>query len=280
MYIGTWIRWSRPFGLHVNLTALPHPGPPPLGEGVKANLPNEPQHPGDPMTNDTNPQALITGASSGLGEAFAERLAADHYDLVLVARRLDRLEALAQRLSAAHGVAAEALAADLGTAEGIRAVEARIGALPRLERLVNNAGFGAYMPFVELPPERLEELIRVQVTAVARLARAALPGMIARGQGAVINVASRLGFSAPLTSPPLPKRAAYAASKSFSITFSQILADELKGTGVQAQALCPGVVATEFHERVGLAPGSFPADLMMSAADTVQAALAGLALGE
>ena len=227
-----------------------------------------------------NPVALISGASSGLGAAFAERLARDQFHLVLIARRRQRLEDLGRRLHIEHGVTVEGMTADLSLPEDLAAVEARIGELPDLARLVNNAGFGAYMPFVALEPDRAEELIRVQVVAVTRLTRAALPGMIARGEGAVINVSSRLAFSAPLASPPLPKRATYAGTKAFINTFSQILAAELEGSGVRVQALCPGVVATEFHEQAGISPGAYPASLVMSPEDVVQASLAGLALGE
>jgi short-subunit dehydrogenase len=229
---------------------------------------------------DVHPIALITGASAGLGAAFAERFARDQYHLVLVARRRQRLEDLARRLHIEHGVTVEVMTADLASPADLAAVAARIGELPHLARLVNNAGFGAYMPFVELEPERAEELIRVQVVAVARLARAALPGMLARREGAIINVSSRLVYSAPLGSTTLPKRATYVGTKAFINTFSQLLAGELEGTGVRVQALCPGIVATEFHEVVGLAPGAYPASMVMSPEDVVQASLAGLALGE
>src|SRR5574337_407012 len=154
-----------------------------------------------------HPLALVTGASSGIGAAFAERLARDRHDLILVARRRERLQELAQRLQQKHSVTVEVIAADLTQSCELRAVEQRIGETPTLTMLVNNAGFGGYMPFVSLDPDRAEELIRLQVVAVTRLTCAALPGMIARGHGAVINVSSRLGFSAPLPSPPLPKRA-------------------------------------------------------------------------
>jgi hypothetical protein len=224
--------------------------------------------------------ALVTGASSGLGAAFAERLAHDHYDLILVARRRDRLEELAQRLRAAHAVTVEVLAADLTQATGLKAVEERIAAAPALALLVNNAGFGGYQPFITLDPDRADELIRLQVIAVTRLTRAALPGMIARGQGAVINVSSRLAYSATLPSPPLPKRATYAATKAFVNAFTQILANELEGTGVRVQALCPGLVQTEFHEQAGVDPARLPAGSVMSPEDVVQASLAGLAVGE
>jgi uncharacterized protein len=230
--------------------------------------------------NDVHPVALITGASAGLGAAFAERLARDQYHLVLVARRQQRLEDLARRLHLEHGVTAEVMTADLASPADLAAVEARIGELPDLARLVNNAGFGAYMPFTALEADRAEELIRVQVMAVARLTRAALPGMLARGEGAIINVSSRLAFSGPVAAPSMPKRATYAGSKAFINTFSQLLAAELEGTGVRVQALCPGLVATEFHERVGIAPDAYPAGMVMSPEDVVQASLAGLALGE
>jgi uncharacterized protein len=226
------------------------------------------------------PRALITGASSGIGAAFAQRLARDQHDLILVARRLDRLEALAEELRGSQGVTIEVIGADLTRPNELHAVEERIAQGPALSLLGNNAGFGGYMPFVSLEPDRAEDLIRLHVVAVTRLTRAALPGMIARGQGAVINVSSRLAFSATLPAPPLPHRAAYAATKAYLITFSQLLADELKGTGVRVQALCPGVVRTEFHERVGADPGRFPAEIVMTPEDVVRASLAGLEQGE
>jgi short-subunit dehydrogenase len=226
------------------------------------------------------PCALVTGASSGIGAAFAERLARDQYDVMVVARRRERLEALAQRLRQAHHGEVEVIAADLTQRDPLQAVERRIAEATNLELLVNNAGFGGYMPFVSLDPDRAEELIRLQVTAVTRLTRAALPGMIARGHGAIINVSSRLAFSAALTAPTMPRRATYAATKAFINTFTQILHAELAGTGVQVQALCPGVVRTEFHERMGQDPARIPAAIVMSPEDIVEASLAGLKLGE
>lgn len=228
----------------------------------------------------TRPRALITGASAGIGMAFARRLAADGYDLVIVARRRARLDELCAQLESEHGVRVEALSADLTHAEGLHAVEHRLESDQALEMLVNNAGFGGYMPFVMLPAEQAEELIRVHVLALTRLTRAALPGMIARGKGAIINVSSRLSFSGSLSSPPLPKRAVYAASKAYINTFTEILSDELKGTGVQVQALCPGIVRTEFHEVVGADMSRVPPGSFMSPEDLVQGSLAGLKLGE
>lgn len=223
-------------------------------------------------------RALITGASSGIGASYAERLARDGYDVVLVARRRERLEELAARLGRDSGVETEALVADLTRDEDIAAVERRLAEDGRLAMLVNNAGFGGYMPFAQLPPERAEEIISLQVLAPTRLTRAALPGMIARGAGAVVNVASLLAFSAPIPAPPLPFRATYAATKAYVVTFTKLLAQELQGTGVQVQALCPAIVRTEFHALMGMdTSGRMSA---MSPEDTVQASLAGLRLGE
>jgi len=232
------------------------------------------------MTTNTRPHALVTGASSGIGTAFTERLAKDGYDLIVVARRRDRLEELAQRLQNEHQVNVEVLAADLSKPDSIRMVEKRITEDTNLELLVNNAGFGAYMPFVELDPDRAEEQINLQVLAVTRLTRAALPGMIARGHGSIINVSSRLGFSGSMGSEQMPKRATYAGTKAFINTFSQLVQSEIEGTGVQIQALCPGVVRTEFHTIQGADPSRFPAAIVMPSEEVVEASLAGLKLGE
>jgi len=226
------------------------------------------------------PGALITGASAGIGAAFARRLAADGYDLTIVARRRQRLEELAQQLHAEHRVTVEPLSADLTNPVDLRMVEQRIAGDGALEMLVNNAGFGGYMPFVTLAADRAEELIRLHVLALTRLTRAALPGMLARGKGVIVNVSSRLSFSAALSSPPLPKRAVYAASKAYINTFTEILSDELKGSGVRVQALCPGLVRTEFHEVVGADLSRVPPDAFMSPDDLVHASLVGLQLGE
>ena len=225
-------------------------------------------------------RALVTGASSGIGAAFAERLAQDGYDLIMVARRRDRLEALAGQLQASHKADIEVLVADLSQPDALHEVEKRIAGDTSLEILVNNAGFGGYMPFVELDPDKAEELINLQVLAVTRLSRAALPGMMARGRGSIINVSSRLAFSGSMGSSQLPKRATYAGTKSFINTFTQLLQSELEGTGVQLQALCPGLVQTEFHEQVGIDPNRYPAAIVMKPEDVVEASLAGLKLGE
>lgn len=231
------------------------------------------------MTN-SHPRALVTGASSGIGAAFVERLAKDGYDLVIVARRRDKLDALAERLKTEYKANVEVLIADLSKTDDLRRVEKRIAEESALEMLVNNAGFGGYMPFVELDPDKAEELINLKVLAVTRLTRAALPGMIERKRGSIINVSSRLAFSAPLGSSQLPKRAVYTGTNAYINAFTQLVQSELEGTGVQLQALCPGVVATEFHSHVGADTSRFPAGIVMQPADLVEASLAGLKLGE
>ncbi len=214
-------------------------------------------------------RALVTGASSGIGVAFAERLARDGWDLVLVARRRDRLEDLAARL----GSGATVLVADLADADSLASVEE---AARDVDLLINNAGFGAYQAFVELDPAVADDLIDVHIRAVVRVTRAALPGMIARGNGGVITIASLLAFSGTVTGP-LPQRAVYAGAKSFQVTFTQVLAAELEGTGVRVSVCCPGVVATEFHDVQGMDMSKMP---RMSASDVAQAALTALANGE
>lgn len=231
------------------------------------------------MPSKKHPRALVTGASSGIGAAFAERLARDGYDLVIVARRRKRLEDLAKKLRTEHKVKVEVVTADLSKVKNIHALEKRIAKSP-LDLLVNNAGFGGYKAFAKLDPDTAEELVNLHVLAATRLTRAALPGMIRRKRGAVVNVSSRLGFSRALGSDYLPQRATYAGAKAYLITFTQLLAGELKGTGVQAQVLCPGVVATEFHTHVGTDMRDFPAAIVMQPEEVVQASLAGLQLGE
>ena len=219
--------------------------------------------------------ALVTGASSGIGAAFAQRLAHDGHDLIVVARRRDRLETLAARLRAEEGVTVDVLVADLTSSVDLLAVERAIEACTALAFLINCAGAGGYMPFVELPPNQAEDLVRLQVVAPTRLTRAALPGMIARGHGTVVNVSSGLAFSGAL---PAPQGAVYASSKAYINTFSETLADELMGTGVLVQAVCPGIVRTEFHEVAGRDVSQVP--LMLEPEEVVSASLAGLQLGE
>jgi short-subunit dehydrogenase len=187
---------------------------------------------------------------------------------------------LAKVLKAKYNAPVEVLPADLSDPEQLRSVEQRVAHDSTLDLLVNNAGFGGYMPFINLDPNKADEMIRLQVTAVTRLTRAALPQMISRGRGAIINVSSRLAYSGSLNAPSMPKRAVYAGTKAFINAFTQILSNELTGTGVKVQALCPGVIRTEFHERMGLDPSRIPPSIMMKPEDVVEASLAGLKAGE
>ncbi|MGZ4631174.1 MAG: SDR family NAD(P)-dependent oxidoreductase [Actinomycetes bacterium] len=221
------------------------------------------------------PTALVTGASSGIGRAYAERLAADGYDLVLVARRRERLDELAAALETTHGVAVEPVVVDLAEADAVAALADRLMSSP-VDLLVNNAGLAHYMPFTELPAAKARELIDVNVTAPVLLAQAVLPGMVAQGSGAIINVASLLAFSGAATGPMLPQRAVYAATKAFLVAHTQILAGELVDTGVRVQVVCPGVVRSEFHSRQGLDLSAVP---RMEPDQVVNASLADLARG-
>ena len=227
------------------------------------------------MDSDRQPRlALVTGASSGIGRAFARRLGADGYNLVVVGRRRDRLEEL---VAAFPDVQIRAVIADLGTDAGVEAV-ANICAGEELTMLVNNAGVAHYMPFIELPADKATELLHVKVVAPTMLARAAAPGMVARGKGTMINVSGMLAFSGPAPIEKLPlRRAVYTATLAHIVALSQALHEELKSHGVRIQALCPGIVATEFHERQGLDLSAVP---RMSADDVVTASLRGLDLGE
>jgi short-subunit dehydrogenase len=222
-------------------------------------------------------RALVTGASGGIGSAFAEAIARRGEDLILTARRTDRLEQLAARLRAETESEVEVVPADLTQDEDVDALVERLSSEDRLTFLVNNAGFGGYRPFVELDPDDAENILDVHVGATVRLTRAALPGMIERGSGAVINVASMLAYSGLLPAPPLPFRATYAAAKSFVITFSQLVAGEVARSGVRVMVCCPGLVRTEFHDVEGMDISHMP---QMSAEDVVSAALKGLELGE
>lgn len=221
-----------------------------------------------------SPLALVTGASSGIGKAFAERLAADGHDLIVVARREDRLTALAASLPS---VAVQVVAADLSTDEGIERV-AELCASQPLTMLVNNAGVAHYMPLAELPAEKARALLTVKVVAPTMLTRAALSGMIGRGAGTIVNVAGMLAFSGPApAAPPQGQRAVYAGTLAGMVAMSQTLHAELVGTGVNVHVVCPGIVATEFHEVQGMDLSAIP---RMSAADVVTAALAGIEQGE
>jgi short-subunit dehydrogenase len=224
--------------------------------------------------------AVVTGASAGIGEVYARRLAERGYDLVLVARREPRLRALAAELGG------EALVADLADERDVGRVAERVAA-DDVTLLVNNAGINGYGPFGEVDEGLLTKVITLNVTVPTVLTRAAVPRMLERGRGAVINVASLLAFAGALSPDPLPYRATYAGTKGYVVTFTRTLAAELAGTPVRVQVCCPGYTATEFHLTAGEAPVSDAVAAAkpdepraMSPEDVVTASLAGLDAGE
>jgi short-subunit dehydrogenase len=204
--------------------------------------------------------ALVTGASSGIGEALARRLAREGRRLVLVARRTDLLETLARELREAHGVAVDVVPADLTKAGAVTALLAEIAARGlTVDWLVNNAGFGTAGRFDRLPVERELDEIRLNVEALVELSGRCLPGMVQRGRGVVMNVASLGGFA------PGPYMATYAATKAFVLSFSEAIAAELRGTGVQVLCVCPGFTRTEFQAKAEVDVHGIPDFAWMSA---------------
>ena len=214
------------------------------------------------------PLALITGASSGIGAAFARRLSSGGYRLILVARRRDRLEALAAELGGA-----EVLAADLAGDSGMKLVEDRILTAPDLDLVVNNAGFGSMGRFFEIPLDSQDRMHRLHVLATLRLTHAALRIMVPRNRGGIINVSSVAGFGQN------PGSISYNATKAWMNSFTEGVDMELKTAGlkVKVQALCPGFTTTEFQDVVGMDRGRIPARLWMKAERVVDASLEGLA---
>lgn len=219
------------------------------------------------------PLAVITGASSGLGEVFARMLAQRGYNLLLVARRLDRLESLCHELESSHGVHAESLCADLAYEPQIEDVARRIETEPAVSLLVNNAGFGTLGYFYETDYSRQVDMVKVHILATMRLTRAALPGMIDRGAGGIINVSS---VAASFRSAG---NANYCATKGWMNDFTEGLRLELDALGspVAVQALCPGFTYTEFHDSMGVKRELVPKWLWMDAAFVVRKSLDALA---
>jgi short-subunit dehydrogenase len=192
------------------------------------------------------PLSLITGATSGIGKLFADRLAARGHDLILVARDAARLESLAAELGTRHGVAIEPLRADLSRDDEIDRLAARLRTGPPLTMLVNNAGFGTKGTIAEADPGPQAAMVHLHALAPMRLSQAALPGMLARRAGAIINVSSVASFIYT------PGNANYSATKAYLTVFSEGLAGEVAQAGIRVQALCPGFTRTEFHARMGL----------------------------
>ena len=220
----------------------------------------------------TRPVALVTGASAGIGAAYARRLAGEGYDLILVARRVDRLKDLATELASRHGLNAQALPADLTIDAGLKIVEERIAQEERLEFLLNNAGFGGRGRFYESPLEDVDAMHRLHVMATLRLTHAALSKMTARGKGTVVNVSSVAAFVAR------PGTVSYHATKAWMNAFTEGLYLELKQarSPVRVQALCPGYTLTEFHDVIGVDRKSVAASLWTPVDKVVEASLEGL----
>jgi uncharacterized protein len=218
--------------------------------------------------------ALITGASGGIGAAYAERLARRGYDLTLVARNRSRLNELAARISNETGRAVEVLAADLTDRKALAGVESILKENATLSMLVNNAGVGAAAPLLRSSADKMEEMITLNVSVLTRLTYAAVPGFVARGKGTIINMSSSVAIG------PETLNGVYGGTKAFVLAFSQSLRQELNGKGVRVQAVLPGATLTEFRNLAGMPAHNLPSEIVMPVGEMVDAALAGLELGE
>ena len=218
--------------------------------------------------------ALITGASSGIGAVYADRLAKRGYDLILVARSGERLKSLATELTSETGRSVAVLPADLGDKAELAKVEAVLRDDPSITMLVNSAGAASITPLLNSDVEQMEAMIAVNVTALTRLTYAAAPAFVARGAGAIINIGSVVGI--------VPERlnGVYGATKAFVLALSQSLQHELADKGVRIQAVLPAATATDIWEKAGLHHSKLPGGTVMSTEDMVDAALAGLDQGE
>jgi short-subunit dehydrogenase len=223
-----------------------------------------------------NPLAIITGASAGLGAEYARQLAARGYDLVLIARRTQRLEELASQLAAAHPVKAEVVTADLADNSELERVAALVASNPRLELLVNNAGFGLAGGYYRSDPAAQRTMYLLHVVATARLTQAALTGMIERRRGGIINLASVAAFVLG------PGNVSYCTTKAWIKNFTEGIWMELRmiGSPVKVQALCPGFTHTEFHRTMGVPETTIGESWWMSAEFVIRESLKGLERGD
>jgi len=218
--------------------------------------------------------ALITGASSGIGAVYADRLARQGYDLILVARNVERLRAAAAKLTSQTGRSVEIVGADLTDIADLAEVETLLKTDSSITLLVNNAGVGATAPLLASNVDKMHEMIDLNVTALTRLTYAVAPGFVARGAGTIVNIASIVAIA------PEMLNGVYGGSKAFVLAFSQSLYKELSPKGVRVQAVLPGATATEFWGIAGMPVEHLPKEIVMSTEDMVDAALAGLAQGE
>jgi len=218
--------------------------------------------------------ALITGASSGIGAVYADRLARRGYDLIIVARNHERLDALAKRITNDTGRSVEVLVADLSDKNDLARVETAAKQDASITILVNNAGVGSYAPLMDSDIDKMQEMITLNISALTRLTYAVAPGLITRGTGTIINIASIVAIAPELLN------GVYGGSKAYVLSFSQSLQHELSGKNIRIQAVLPGATATAFWDTAGLPVSNLPKEIVMSADDLVDAALAGLDLGE
>lgn len=221
------------------------------------------------MTHAYQGAALITGASSGIGAIYADRLARRGYDLILVARSRERLISLADRITNETNRSVEIVDADLNDRGALAGLEAKMKTDASITLLVNNAGVGTHKPLLDSDVDAMTRMIELNVTALTRLTYAAIPGFVARGRGAVINISSIVAIS------PETLNGVYGGSKAFVLAFSQSLHHELADKGVQVQAVLPGATATDFWQTAGLPIEQLPESIVMSASDMVDAALTG-----
>lgn len=221
----------------------------------------------------TRPLAVVTGASAGIGKVFCERLAGRGYDLIVVARDGNRLEALRQNLEQRHGIAVEVFPADLTIDTDVSLLAERVSRSVQLALLVNNAGFGTRGTLADASPAEQEAMLRLHVIAPMRLAQAALPVLLNNGRGAIVNVSSVASFLYSAGNVN------YCASKAYLTTFSEGLAAEVASTGVKVQALCPGFTHTEFHQRMMVDVGEVPRWMWMPADRVVETSLRSLERG-
>ena len=226
------------------------------------------------MATETQGVALITGASTGIGAIYADRLARRGYDLILVARNRERLNTLATRLTQETGRTIEVVAADLADKADLARVEDILRTDASITLLVNNVGVGATAPLLNADIDKMEQMIDLNVTALMRLTYAAAPGFVARGGGAIINISSIAAVG------PEILNGVYGGSKAFVLALTQSLHHELAAKGVKVQAVLPGATATEFWDAAGTPIQHLPSEIVMRAEDMVDAALAGFDQGE
>jgi len=218
--------------------------------------------------------AFITGASTGIGAVYADRMARRGYDVILVARNRQRLDALADRIRTETGRHVEVIAADLANTADLRAVEQVLRTDTRISLLVNNAGVGAATPLVDSDADKMDAMIALNITSLTRLTKAIAPALIARGSGGIINISSIVAVAPELLN------GVYGGSKAYVLAFTQSLHHELANKGIKVQAVLPGAIATEFWDTAGVPISNLPSEIVMSAEHLVDAALAGYDQGE